>query len=93
MDAIVPITDLTNRSQRRKFEKEALSIIEDLEKVNTEFLYHLFDDNDKSSYKELYSKFNGRWHKTITDILKSRKINNLAIDKLWFNNNYKPLME
>ena len=91
MDAIVPLNNLTNRWQRRRFEKEALAVVEELETVNTEFLYTLFDEHNLKPYKELYIEFNDRWHETINNILNGRKIKHIGIDKLWFSENYKPL--
>ena len=90
-DAIEPVVKLINRYQRRRYEEEALKVVEELETINTEFLYHLFDDSNKTPYKELYSDFSIRWQDSIKIILKSRKIKYIGIDLLWFSENYKPL--
>ena len=90
-DAIEPIVKLTNRWQRRRYEEEALKVVEELETVNTEFLYHLFDESNPVPYKELYKEFNTKWQDAINTILKSRKIKYIGIDLLWFSENYKPM--
>ena len=92
MSAIVPLTNLVNRDQRRNFNREAMAIVEELETVNTEFLYHLFDENNLSNYKELYSEYNTKWHETAKSVVKRRKIRTIAIDLYWFSENYKPLV-
>tara|TARA_R100000951_G_C2558682_1_gene154885 strand:- start:142 stop:423 length:282 start_codon:yes stop_codon:yes gene_type:complete len=90
-DAIEPLVKLSNRWQRRRYEEEALKVVEELESVNTEFLFHLFDESNSESYKELYSKFHNKWQDAIKTILRSRKIKYIGIDLLWFSENYKPL--
>lgn len=88
--AIIPKGELINRSQKRLFQKEAFSVVEPLEEVNTAFLYYLFDDQEKRSYEELFRFYADLWVETIDSIAKSRRLNTILLDRTWFYNNYAP---
>jgi|TARA_R110000782_G_scaffold10513_3_gene32775 hypothetical protein len=87
--AIIPISNLNNRSQKRKFTKEAIKIAGKLEEVNTAFLWHLFNTEGKS-YREMYLHYLKEWNDTVDALVIGKKINNLAIDRLFFERQYKP---
>jgi len=89
MDAIEPLSNLVNRSQKRQFYKEALIVVEALELINAEFLYYLFND-DLRTYKELYTIYNDRWKKTVANLIKKHSVGSVGIDVYWFSENYKP---
>lgn len=92
MSAIIPLTNLINREQRRNFKREALAVVEEMETINTEFLYHLFDESNLTPYNELYSVYNIKWHETAKNVVKHRRIRSIAIDLYWFSENYKSLI-
>ena len=89
-NAILPVKVLVNRSEKRLFEREALSVVELLEEVNTAFLYYLFDDIEKRSYEELFRFYADLWINTIDLIAKSRRLKIIVLDRTWFYNNYAP---
>ena len=90
-DAIQPLTPMTNRWQKRRYEQEALRIVNDLELINTSFLYELFDNESKGSYKALYEKYLQQWLDTVAEICKHRNIKYVGIDRQWFTRNYQPI--
>ena len=87
--AIFPLTALKNRAQRRQFTKDANKIAGRLEEVNTGFIWHLFNVEGKT-YKEIYIYFLDLWNKTIDELISTKKFTNVAIDRLFFERNYKP---
>lgn len=89
MDAIVPIVDLSRRSNRRQFIREASNIVEDLEKVNASFLFELFDESNPESYESIYRKYLDQWQEVIAMLIRSHKFTSCAIDRMWFSNNYQ----
>jgi len=89
MNAIVPVIDMNNRHNRRKFIREASNIIEDLELVNASFIYELFDESHPGSYQSIYSKYLDQWQQVISMLIKSHKFTSFAIDRMWFANNYQ----
>ena len=88
--AIIPISYLNNRSEKRKFTKDALKVVGKLEEVNTSFLWHLFNMEDSKTYKEIYLHFLSEWNRVIDQIIKSKKITQIGIDRLFFEREYKP---
>jgi hypothetical protein len=89
MEAIVPIINMNNRSNRRKFIREAQNIVEDLEFVNASFIHELFDESNPGSYQSIYSKYLNQWQEVISMLIKSHKFTSCAIDRMWFANNYQ----
>lgn len=81
---------MNNRSNRRKFIREAQNIVEDLELVNASFIHELFDDSNPGSYQSIYLKYLNRWQEVIAVLIKSHKFTSCAIDRMWFSNNYQP---
>lgn len=90
MDAIVPLIDMNNRSNRRKFVREASNIVEDLEKVNASFIHEIFDEGNPGSYESIYIRHLNEWQNIISILIKSHKFTSCAIDRMWFSNNYQP---
>lgn len=90
MNAIIPVKPLINRSDKRLFQKEALSVIEDLERVNASFLFYLFDDSDQRTYREIYREYSDMWIQVIDQIINTRKLKFILLDRTWFYNNYAP---
>lgn len=88
--AFLPVKEIVNRRERRLFTKEALSIIEDLEKINTSFLFYLFEETDPRSYLDLYRYYSDLWIQKIDEIAKCRKLKFILLDRTWFVNNYAP---
>jgi hypothetical protein len=89
MDAIIPIIDISRRSNRRKFIREASNIVEDLELVNASFIHELFDESNPESYQSIYSKYLNQWQEVISILIKSHKFTSCAIDRMWFSNQYQ----
>jgi hypothetical protein len=89
-DAIQPLNTLANRFQKRRYEQEALRIVKPLEEINTSFLYELFDEDNRATYKALYEKWLELWLDTVADICKTRNIKYVGIDIQWFSRNYRP---
>jgi hypothetical protein len=89
-DAIQPLSGLGNRWQKRRYEQEALKVVNILEEVNTSFLYEIFDENTLGSYAELFQKWQEEWDQRVHQICKSKQIRHIGIDIQWFNRNYKP---
>ena len=89
INAIVPVIDMNNRSNRRKFISEAQNIVEDLEFVNASFIHELFDESNPGSYQSIYSKYLNQWQEVILMLIKSHKFTSCAIDRMWFANNYQ----
>lgn len=90
MNAIVPLVDFKNRRERRVYVREAGNIVVDLEKVNTSFIYELFDDQLTDSYSAIYERHLNMWKETVAELIKTHKFTSCAIDRLWFANNYQP---
>lgn len=88
--AIIPLTTLSNRSQKRQFEREALRVMMPLEEVNSEFLYMLFDEECTATYNGLYQTYQRLWLSVIDELVRTRKFTIVAIDKYWFERNYSP---
>jgi hypothetical protein len=89
MNAIVPLINMNNRSNRRKFVREASNIVEDLELVNASFLHELFDESFPGSYESIYLKYLNQWQEVISVLIQSHKFKSCAIDRMWFSNNYQ----
>ena len=89
-DAIQPLTGMVNRQQKRQYEQEALRVVNHLEEINTTFLYELFDESNKASYKALYEKHLQSWLDKVAEICKKSKIKHVGIDLQWFSRNYQP---
>jgi len=90
-DAIQPLTPMVNRWMKRKYEQEAKRVVFPLEEVNTSFIYELFDEDNKASYKALYEKYLERWLDTVAEICANRNIKYIGIDRQWFSRNYRPI--
>jgi hypothetical protein len=88
--AIIPLTQLTNRQQKRRFKKEAEKIAGKLEEVNTTFIWHLFNAADSMTYKEIYIYYLDQWKKTVESLVNSKQFTHVAIDLLFFEREYKP---
>ena len=87
--AIIPISNLVNRSEKRKFLKDATKVAGKLEEINTSFLWHLFN-SEGITYKKMYLHHLRQWNDAIDAIIKNKKINNIGIDRLFFEREYKP---
>jgi len=88
--AIIPLTTLTNRAQKRQFIREAIKIAGELEDVNTAFIWYLFNADKTKSYKEIYLSFLDKWQATVKSLVENKKFSHCAIDVLFFERNYKP---
>ena len=88
--AIFPVFDLVNRSQRRRFEQEAIKAAEALEEVNTAFLFSLFNADPKVTYGGLYQNFLAKWENTVDRLVATGEYRNVMIDRAFFENAYKP---
>ena len=88
--AIFPITQLTNRSQKRAFTREAMKAAEALEEVNTAFTYSLFNADPKVTYGGLYHNFLQKWLDTVDKLISTGEYKNILIDRNFFENEYKP---
>lgn len=90
MDAIVQLSPIHNRSEKRAFKREALSIVEDLERVNASFYYSVFDEQDTRSYQEIYTHYLQEWKTEVMRIVNTHSFKYIGIDIRWFSNQYKP---
>ena len=90
MDAILPTKDLMNRSEKRKFKKDAMKCVGVLERINTAFVWEVFNAPKRLTYNEIYEAYNVKWCEAIKDLIETRKIKHCLIDILWFSENYKP---
>jgi len=88
--AIIPLTTLTNRAQKRQFVREATKIAGELEEVNTAFIWYLFHAEKAKTYNEIYLSFLDKWQATVKSLAENKKFNHCAIDVLFFERNYKP---
>ena len=88
--AIIPLTDLTNRAQKRRFVRESEKIAGKLEEVNTTFIWHLFNVADSMTYKEIYIYYLNQWTATVDALVNSKQFTHVAIDILFFEREYKP---
>ena len=88
--AIIPLTELTNRAQKRRFIKESEKIAGRLEEVNTSFIWHLFNAAESMTYKEIYTHYLDLWTKTVNELVNSKQFTHVAIDCLFFEREYKP---
>lgn len=88
--AIQPLTDLTNRKQKNKFQKEALRVVNHLEEINTSFLYELFNEDTVKSYGDLFQTYNQQWAAKVQEICTKTNIRHIGIDSKWFERNYQP---
>jgi len=87
--AIIPLTPLNNRAQKRKFVKEATKIAGKLEEINQSFIYHLFN-SEGFTYREIYIYFLDQWNAAVNLLVKTKKFSSVAIDVLFFEREYKP---
>lgn len=90
MDAIVPLIQINNRADKRAYKREALSIVEDLERVNASFYFTLFDDSDPRSYQDIYTYYLDLWQQEVKRIVNTHRFKFIGIDIRWFSNQYKP---
>lgn len=90
MDAILPVKHLTNRQAKRAFIKDASKIALSLETINQSFIYQLFNSPRSVTYNEIYADHLEKWNKKVNEIVKSKEINNAAIDILFFTREYGP---
>lgn len=88
--AIFPVTNLVNRSQRRRFEQQAIKAAEALEEVNTAFIYSVFNADSKVTYGGLYQNFLAKWETTVDRLVATGEYRNVLIDRAFFENSYKP---
>jgi hypothetical protein len=88
--AIQPMTQLRNRMEWRRYEKEAIRVVGHLEEINTTFLYELFSEKYTQTYSEIYQTYSIKWIERVKEICKSQNIRYLGIDLHWFERNYKP---
>lgn len=88
--AIVPLIPLTNRQLKRQFQRDALRVVMPLEEVNSEFLYLLFDEDCKRSYKSLYNTYHDLWMRAVDEVVSTKNFPSVGIDKLWFSRQYSP---
>ena len=87
--AIIPLTTLTNRAQKRQFVREATKIAGELEVVNTTFIWYLFNAEKERTYNEIYLYFLDKWTETVKHLVANKKFSHCAIDVLFFERNYK----
>ena len=88
--AIIPITSLNNRSQKRKFIREATKIAGVLEEINTSFIWYIFNAPKGTTYKEIYLHYLIEWQKAVKNLVQNKQFTNCAIDVLFFEREYKP---
>lgn len=93
MTAILPTKELTNRSDKRKFKKDAMKCAAILERINTMFIWEIFHANKELTYDEIFIAYNVKWHEAIRELIERRKIEHCLLDILWFEENYKPIQE
>jgi hypothetical protein len=86
--AIIPRKPLTNRESKRAFYHEALRVIERLETVNASFIHHLFNEDSKQSFNEIYHKHAEEWNNAIVEILSKNRFKAIFIDVAWFQRQY-----
>lgn len=89
--AILPAENvLSNRQKKRRFVFEAERIVPHLEEINQEFLYRLFDEEDKTPYSTLYEEYHVKWCNKVEWILDTMKVKYVLINLAFFSNQYKP---
>lgn len=88
--AIVPLTGLVNRQQKRRFKKEALKVAGELENVNTRFIWELWNAPEHLTYKQLYNHYLTEWQNTINRLASTKEFTTIGIDVLYFEREYKP---
>jgi hypothetical protein len=88
--AIIPIQELTNRQQKRKFVNEARRIALALERINTAFVWEIFNAPDHLSYKDIYEIYAAKWAQKVRDLTQSKQFTLAAIDVLFFAREYEP---
>lgn len=88
--AIFPANQLVNRSQKRRFTKEAMKAAEALEEVNTAFIYSLFNADPKVTYGGIYQNFLKKWVDTVDRLIATGEYKSILIDRNFFENEYKP---
>jgi hypothetical protein len=88
--AIVPLTELTNRAQKRRFIREATKIAGVLEEINTSFIWYVFNAPKGTTYQEIYTNYLNEWQDAVASLAANKKFTHCAIDVLFFERNYKP---
>lgn len=79
-----------DRSLKRKVKDEFILLSNNLEKINTSFIYNLFE-NEKYSYQELYTFHLNKWKHYCDYIKYVLKPKYIQINHLWFSEQYKPI--
>jgi hypothetical protein len=88
--AIIPTTDLTNRTLKRRFVNEAKKIALPLEQINTAFIWELFNAPDHLSYADIYAVYSQKWTDQVKELSQRKEFTLAAIDILFFSREYKP---
>ena len=86
--AIIPKKPLVNRERKRAFYFEASRVVEKLETVNATFLHHLFNEDDKRSFCEIYLTYAEMWNDVVIEILQKNRFKAIFIDVAWFQRQY-----
>jgi hypothetical protein len=78
-----------NRRQRKAQEKEILKIGRILSDTEARFLNQLFDENDTSSYKELYDFYLAQYQRNIKACALNYNPKTVFINSYYFMDTYK----
>lgn len=90
MGAIISPEPLTNRSEKRKFEQQALKIAPKLQAVVDDFVQMVFLSPKRYTYKEIYEYHLNRWNKTLDQIMQTNELNRVAVNRNFFAQEYSP---
>jgi hypothetical protein len=89
MNALISTTPLSNRSEKRKFEHEAMKFAPALQVIIDKFIGALWVYPDHISYLEIYTYYSGLWNQQI-DHFQHSEAKTIGIDRTFFETNYKP---
>ncbi len=90
MNAIVPLTDISKRKEKRQFIKDAKKVALDLEVINQSFIWDIFNAPSERSYSDIYKEYSKKWQDTVKRLTTKKKIYNCGIDVLFFSREYSP---
>ena len=87
---IRPTFDIRNREHKRAFAEEARKVLPGLMEINDGFLHDLFDEENPSSYQEIYQHWKQQWDHLCDWLIRTQRAVHCTINVALFENLYKP---
>jgi len=89
MYAIKSLSDLDNRSAKRKFMHEAQKFAPQLQVIVNDFISAIWTYPHHLNYSDIYNHYLNLWNRQI-DSFQNSEVKTIALDRDFFKNNYEP---